>query len=67
MSCLLHRYIMFFQIPYLPEMYIRSNDFDMIDEILGNVAPGGTKPALKEGEERDAFKYSLNYGRKFIR
>lgn len=49
-------YIFFFQVPYLPELYIRSCDFGMFDDLFRT---GVRNPKAFSDADIEAFKYTF--------
>ncbi len=48
-----------FQLPFLPELYLRSYDYAFIDEIFSAQVKGAKKPAC-DPDEIEAYKWSLS-------
>jgi len=54
-------YMFFFQFPYLPEIFIRSNDFQFFNDIFTNAEAGGCRnPTAFSDEDIEAWKYTYS-------
>jgi len=61
-----HRYMYFFQLPYLPEMMVRAEDYAwVVRALLAKHAVAKNKSAFSQ-EDQEAYKYSLGKPRKNI-
>jgi len=55
-------YMFFFQLPTLPEIFLRSNDFSMIEEVFTQTAKGASRTPCSP-EETEAYKFAMSQTR----